>query len=463
MINAPLVWIFFPGVLAAVLLGFLNYPRLVRWIGTGAAFSLAGLALILPVGRPIRLFLITGEISPVFSAVGRRLILENDDRGLIFLVFVIYGVWNLITEHRYMSIRVVPLGMMGAGLTLAALAVEPLFYGAVFLAFLALLYILVLTPPPKPATQGVLRFLIYQVLGTMLILFAAWMFSWVDLSAVDQVLLIRALIILGVGFTFLLAVFPFSSWIFMLAEENHPFLTAFVLNTYLTGVLLFGFRFLSSAGWLAELIDIQGVIRSAGVLMMLLGGFSAFFSNHLGKILGFSVTVEIGRSLLAVSLLQEGFPLFLHLVIVQTLALSVWALSLTMLASVSENLNYSSLVGAARQWPILFLGSCVGQFTLAGLPLLAGFPPVWTLAESLRTISPFAAGSVLIASAGLLAGAFRSAVFLLGSAGGEDVLVVSTRYTRSVIAVGLLVSAVLGLVSGILDPVLAYLSGVFLP
>jgi formate hydrogenlyase subunit 3/multisubunit Na+/H+ antiporter MnhD subunit len=199
------------------------------------------------------------------------------------------------------------------------------------------------------------------------------------------------------------------------------------------------------------------------MLMMLLGGFSAFFSHHLGKTLGFSVTVEIGRSLLAVSLLQDGFPIFLHLAIVQTLALSVWALSLTMLASVSENLNYSSLVGSARQWPVLFLGSCVGQFTLAGLPFLAGFPPVWTLADSLRAVSPLAAGAVLLASALLLAAGFRSAAYMLGSAGGEDVLVLSTRYSRSVIAAGLLVSTVLGMFPGVLDPLLVYLGGVFLP
>lgn len=461
--SAPILWILFPGLLAAGLLGFLNYPQAVKWIGTGAALILAGLALILPIGEPFRVAFVSWELSPILSAAGRRLFLGNSDRALIFLLFSMYGVWNLMVDLRHVSIRVVPLGLMGAGLILAALAVEPFFYGAVLLAFLALLYTLILTPPPKPATQGVLRFLIYQVLGTILILFAAWMFSWVDVTAVEQLLLVRAVVILGVGFAFLLAVFPFSSWIFMLARHNHPFLTAFVLNTYLTGVLLFGVRFLSSAGWLPAVIEIQAVIRWAGLGMLLLGGLAAFFSNHLGRTMGFFVTVEIGRSLLAVSLLQEGFPILLHLLIVQTLALSIWAVSLTMLESVNESLSYRSLPGTARQWPVLFLGIAVGQFTLAGLPFLAGFPVVWSLAVTLKSISPTAAAAVLIAGAGMLAGAVRSAGFLLSSAGEEAVLVLSTRFSQAVIAAGLLISLLLGVYPGMLDPLLNLISGAFLP
>jgi len=112
---------------------------------------------------------------------------------------------------------------------------------------------------------------------------------------------------------------------------------------------------------------------------------------------------------------------------------------------------------------VLFLGITVGQFTLAGLPFLAGFPVVWSLAVTLKSVSPIAAAAVLIASAGMLAGAVRSTGFLLSSAGEEVVLVLSNRFSRAVIAAGLLISLLLGGYPGMLDPLLNLISGAFLP
>lgn len=461
--SSPLLWIIFPGIAGAVLLAFLNFPRVVKWSGFGIGLGLATLAGILPIGEPLTF--LPGELilSPEFAAVGRKLLLTRADRPIILLIFAGFSSWSLIVDLRYVSIRIVPLGLIAAGLILAALAVEPIFYGAILLAFLALLYTLILTPPTNPTSQGVLRFLIHQVLGTMLILFAAWMFSWIDLNSVEDLLLVRAAVIFGAGFSFLLAIFPFSSWILMLAEENHPFLTAFVLNTYLTAALLFGVRFLSSAGWLPALLEIQGAIRWVGVMMVVLGGISAFFTNHLGKLLGYQVVVDIGRSLLAVSLLGEGFPILFHLIIIQTLALSIWAVSLTLLTGVTKALDYPSLTGSGRQWPMVVLGVIAGQVTMAGLPLLAGFPATWSLAVSLQSGSPLAAGALLVGVGGLLAGAVRTTGYLFRSAGEEDVLMISTPFTRGVLAAGICISLLLGMYPDLLSEVLTILAGGFSP
>ena len=184
--SAPLLWVFPPLVISLLMLLFLDSPRWVKWTGVLGMALLAGLTWLLPVGQPITFLGREFQIEAAFFFLGRRLTILDRERPLLMLLFLTYGCWFMAVDTRRVSIRVVPLGMMGLSLNLAVLGVEPILYAAVLFAFLALVYTLLLSPPPDPVTPGVLRFLVYQVLGMLLMLFAAWMFSWVDHNAVDR-------------------------------------------------------------------------------------------------------------------------------------------------------------------------------------------------------------------------------------------------------------------------------------
>jgi len=422
-----------PLLISGIFLFFTNQQRIVKWAGTIVSLSLAALAAVLPINKVFNYLFWELRVSDELLVFGRRFVLSEADRPIVVLFFLLCTFWFFILDPKIVPIQVIPLGLAGTALILTAYAVEPIFYGALFFAFLALINVVLLSPSGQEPTQGVLRFLVFQILGMLFILFAAWLASWIDLNSGDQLLLARSLVILALGFSFLLAIFPFISWIPMVAEKNHPFLTGFVLNTYLLGVFLFGLRFITEAGWFGTNINIQQPLQIAGAMTLGLGGLLAIVSKHLGRMMAAVIITEIGRSLLAISLFLSGFPLFFAFVIVQALALGVLSLSLTHLSQGVRSFSYDSAAGAARQWPIISSGILVGYFTLAGLPLLAGFPLYWALGSSLRLFPLWINALYIFGVLGLIIGGVRILAALTRNSGEEKVLIIGNPFYRALI------------------------------
>jgi formate hydrogenlyase subunit 3/multisubunit Na+/H+ antiporter MnhD subunit len=428
--STPIIWILLPLLIAGMMLLLTNRPVFLKWLGTGTGFSLALSALIIPVNRVFNFLFWEMIISDQLLVFGRRFVLGESDRPIVALLFFVAAFWFLLLEPKTTPIQTIPLGLGGITLILTAFAVEPLFYGSLFFAFLALIYVVLLSPPGSKPTPGVMRFLIFQVLGILFILFAAWLASWIDLNSDDQILLTRSMLILGLGFSFLLAIFPFISWVPMVAERNHPFLSGFVFNTYFLGVILFGTRFITEGGWLGQGVSIQGALQIAGIMMIGTGGVLAVFSNHLGRLTSSLVLAEIGRALLAISLFQAGFPLFFAMVIIQTIALGIWSLSLTNLQGVIGELDYEKAAGSAWQWPVTSSGLLVAYFSLAGMPLLAGFPIYWALGSGLSSYPLWISIFYLAASSGLFIGGLRIFGLITRNSGEETVLIASRPFYR---------------------------------
>ena len=433
--STPLLWILVPLLISGIFLFIMNQQRILKWAGTIVSLSLAALAAVLPINQVFSYLFWELRVSDELLVFGRRFVLSEADRPIVVLFFLLCAFWFFILDPKIVPIQVVPLGLAGTALILTAYAVEPIFYGALFFAFLALIYVVLLSPPGQEPTQGVLRFLVFQILGMLFILFAAWLASWIDLNSGDQLLLARSLVILALGFSFLLAIFPFISWIPMVAEKNHPFLTGFVLNTYLLGVFLFGLRFIIEAGWFGNNINIQQPLQIAGAMMLGFGGALAIVSKHLGRMMAAVIISEIGRSLLAISLFLSGFPLFFALVVIQTLALGVLSLSLSHLRQGVSSFSYDGAAGAARQWPIISSGILVGYFTLAGLPLFAGFPLYWALGSSLRLFPLWINAWYIFGVLGLLVGGVRILAALTRNSGEEQVLIIGNPFYRALILV----------------------------
>ena len=448
--STPLIWLLVPLIISGIFLLFLNRQSLLKWIGSGFCFVLAALGALLPINQVFKFLFWELRISDELLVFGRRFILSDIDRPIVVLLFLMCAFWFIILDPKTVPIQTVPLGLAGTVLILTAYAVEPIFYGALFFAFLALIDVVLLSPPGKKPTQGVLRFLVFQILGMLFILFAAWLASWIDLNTGDQLLLYRSLVILALGFSFLLAIFPFTSWISMIARENHPFLVGFVLNTYLLGVMLFGTRFITEAGWFSQNVNIQLPLQFAGAIMLGFGGFLAMISKHLGRMMAAIVISEIGRSLLAISLFRSGFTLFIAMIVVQSLALGVWSLSLSHLRQVLRELTYDAAAGAAWQWPVISSGILVGIFSLAGLPLMGGFPVYWALGSSLSQYPHWILGWFAFGSLGLLVGGIRVLAVITRNSGEENVLIIANPFSRSLILTINLILILLGLFPQIL-------------
>jgi len=432
-VSTPILWILVPLLAAGSAMFFFRYKKLLRWSGLGFGVVLVTSAIALPINEAFKFLFWEVKLSDQLLIFGRRFILSVADRPIVILLFSLWLFWILIMDPKLVPMQFIPLSLAGICLILTAYSVEPIFYGALFFAFLALIYVVLLSPPGKEPTPGVLRFLIFQILGMLFILFAAWLASWIDLNSGNQVMLARSLLILALGFSFLLSIFPFISWISMVGERNHPFLSGFIFNSYFLGVFLFGTRFILEGGWIGQGVNIQAPLQLAGVIMLGFGGFKAIFSKHLGRLMGAVIIAEIGRSLLAISLFQAGFPIYFGMVILQSISLGVWSISLTQLSQGIYDLDFQSVSGAARLWPVISSGLLLGYFALAGVPLLGGFPIYWALGSGLSFYPLWINIIFVLSTLGLVFGGLRLLGVLTKNAGEESILILGEPFYRYLI------------------------------
>lgn len=415
--NAPIVWILTPGITAVVIFLLRRWYRSTVLIGVLLAGLLALLAWVVPIGKNIDLGPLSFKLDEVLSVLGRRFLLVDGDRPMLLMVYLMAAFWFGAAYVARAGRMFVPLGLAMVALLTAALAVEPFLYAALLIEIAVLVSVPILLIPGKPIGRGVLRFIILQTLGMPFILFTDWMLTGVETSPGDMTLVMRAAGMLGLGFLFLLAIVPFHTWVPMLAKDSHPYAVSYVFIMLSWMVFLFGLGFLDRYAWLRNNDRVYELLRLAGLLMVITGGIGAAFQRHVGRILGFAVIAEIGFTLLAAGL-REGLGLVFVMVLPRALAFGVWSLALSSLWNQNQDLYYANLQGIARKMPILAAGIVIAQFSLAGFPLLAGFPTKLILWDQLAVQSGWEASVSLLGSIGLFASGLRTLAVLV--TGPED-------------------------------------------
>lgn len=460
--TSPVVWIVAPLVMAVILLVL---PR-ERWITVlGALFSLflAGLAFWLPPDTAQRLGSISLRIDSTLSLFGRQISLTSADQTVLILVYGVAAFWFFGTLVSGSARRIVPLGLVMIALLVASLVVRPFLYAALIIEIAVLLSVPMLVEPGQKPGRGLLRFLVYQTLAMPFILFAGFLLSGVEAGSADLVLIAQAAVMLGLGFAFLLSIFPLYAWIPSLAEESPPYTVGFILMVFPTFSLIFGLSFLDRYSWLRDSTVLPTILRFAGLIMVVSAGLWAAFQRHLGRIFAYAAVAETGISLLALSLpnQQVGLQTLFFLIVPRGLAFGVWTLALTVLKKQAPDLKFSSLQGLARQFPVASAGVVLSNLALVGTPLLASFPVRQVLWEQLAAQSLPAALWFGIASLGLWIGALRSVAVLTMSRENAGWEIRETWSQRFLIGMGLFLLLIFGLFPQWAQPLLTNLPLMF--
>lgn len=405
--SAPLIWIFFPGV-AAIGLWFLNQKRqLVTLIAVGICLLLVLFAAIFPVAGAVHLGPLTLEIQSTLIILGRRFVLDNNDTALLSFLFLFGAFWFLggwvVGPHRYF----IPLGLAMLALSVAALSVEPFLYAALLIELIVFLSIPILVPPGRHAGKGVMRYLIFQSLAMPFLLFAGWASAGYEANPADPRMLTLAVVLLGLGLAFWLAVFPFYTWAPLLAEEASPYICGFIFCLLPMVVLLLALEFFNAFPWLRVYPPVSPALRLVGLLMIISGGVWAAFQQNLKRLIGYALIFENGFALLALSLSnQVGYQMIVMTFLSRVLAFGVWSLGLEFLQG-QVPLNFLISRGLLHRFPFVSLGILGSIFSVAGLPLLAGFPIRLSLMENLAQQSLVAVLWVVIGIAGFWLSGFR--------------------------------------------------------
>lgn len=419
--NAPQIWIVLPGLISILLIVFQRWRRIGAFIGAILTVALATFAWIAPIGEKFKLLFWTIEISDTLYVLGRRFILTSNDRPILIIIYLATAFW-IVGSAFFRSERLfTPLSLDVSVLLVAALAIEPFLYAAVILEVVVLVCVPLLITSESKGNRGVVRLLTFQTLAMPFILFTGWLLAGVEVNLDDSSLVPQAAILMAIGFGLLFSIFPFHSWIPLLAEEAHPIPASFVFFILPLVIGLFGINFAERFSWLYTTSWLYVYLRLSGVLMVILGSMWSIFQKNLGRLMGFAVITEIGLSLLTLSLglgeIQNRplMGMYFTLLLPRGISYGLWAISLAILHNDRKSLDYQNILGTGYQFPIAVAGLTIAVLSLIGFPLTAGFSGNTNLWQYLIQQFPLAAKISLLGSVGLLIGYFRGLSAMLQS------------------------------------------------
>ena len=460
--NAPLIWIGFP-LLLAILLWIPTRANITALLGGLSALLLAALAWFIPIDTAIRISeTLSFKLAASIEILGRQIAITPEDQPILALIYGLAALWFFGSSAAGIARRLVPLGMGIIALLVASLTVQPFLYAALIIQTAALIAVPLLSPPEVRPGHGIIRFLIYQTLAMPFILFSGWLLAGVESNPGDIELLTQAATLLALGFAFLLAIFPLYTWIPLLMEEASPYAVGFILWLLPTVTLLFGLSFLDRYAWLRDFDQLPAALRAAGLLMVVTGGIWAAFQRHLGRMMGYAAIVNTGFSLLSLSLIPDyQLSAFFLLMIPQALGLAVWSLSLSVLKLREGSLEFKDRQGDLQRYPIIVTGILFAHFSAMGLPLLAGFPPIIAVWDGIAREMLVAALWIGVGIASLLTGAIRTLAVMVMSPSEHQWEINGSWLQNILISVGVFFLLILGLFTQLIYPILVNLPAAF--
>lgn len=460
--SAPLIWFMLPLLVGFGLLLIRN-DKSVSILAGSFSLILAVLAVIFPPDSPFVFLGIPFEISSTFTFFGRVFSLNAFDQTLLCYVYGFGSFWFFCTLAYEGTRKTVSISLAILGLLIGAISVEPFLYSAVLLQIAALIAIPTLVREGGRHGRGLIRFLINQTLGLPFILLAGFLLSGVEAGPDDLKIVLQAMLMLGLGFAFLLSVFPFYTWAPMLSEEIEPYKLAFLFLTFPLVTLMVGLDFIDKYSWLRNSNILFILLRNVGLILIVSASAWAAFQNHLGRIFAFSLVSSTGSFLIALSSPDHiiGLGSLFLLILPNFVTFGLWSYALTLLEEKTGSLWKEDLFGMAARTPFLAAGIAIANLTVAGLPLLAMYPVRFSIWKVLSTQSTGLSVLYGLSFLGYFIAATRSFSILASSPHFKTWKSEETKTQKITIILLIASILVLGLIPAVLSPNLDQIYGMF--
>jgi NADH:ubiquinone oxidoreductase subunit 2 (subunit N) len=448
--NAPIIWVFIPLVFALFAWIFRNNRTFIVYLIGGLCGLLTIFALTVKIGLIFPLGPINIEIGTTLDILGRKFIIEDGDRYLLAIFYGIGALWTFGSGISGTNSFFVPNGLAMIALLLAALAVQPFLYAALLIEIAVLLSIPMLVQPDELVKLGVFRYLIFQTMAVPFILLAGWGFEQAPISQNSQQVYYLAAVLLGLGFSFWLAVFPFYTWIPLIAKEGNSYTAGFIFSTIPNTALFLLLDFYNKYSWLRTEPIFSESIQILGVIMVVTGGFWAASQRIVTNLFGYIVIVETGFALLAFSLnTPVGWQVYVAAFLPRMMALALCSLALAIWKNKNIYPSLENLQGEFYKHPFVATSFLVGWFSLSGLPLLSGFPIRLSILTGLANTSLAISIWAAIGSFGLFIAGFRMISAFFARSESNKIEIQETTIQVIFLSVGSMVLFIMGLVPNI--------------
>ena len=371
--SAAALWIYFPFVFGLFLMLFPENKKFTRITGLVVTALLSVIALRIPVNSMI----VFNRSSLIFTAsdkiLGRSITITRADQTIVAFFYAFTFMWIIGSMFADVYRFFIPLAIMCTALMVGVIAVQPFIYGIFLVMICCLLFLPMLRNVQRQNENAIFRFLLYQLLGMICLALSGQLTGTLDINPQDSYLLKRTVILIFVGLSLWLAVFPFFSWIALLMEKSCPFVCGFVVSLLQFSSLFILLQFLNDHIWLRTYQPLFSALRLAGIMMMVSGAVLAVYQTDLQRMMAFIITAENGVSILLIGLnSHESINTFLTGLFIHVIVWLIWATSVKFIGS-DYALSQESLRGLFRRHPVVCGALLLSHFTVSGMPLLAGF------------------------------------------------------------------------------------------
>lgn len=377
LMTTPTIWIFFPLLLSLLLMAVHRSHKLSIWIACLGSLLLALAAFIFPETLNFDLLGRNYLFDDTFMILNRALILTGSQLKIVAILYLFSFLWN-IAGLRFSVSRWFPtVSLTITALWVSTLAVEPFLYAALIVELIVLISILLLTPRGEQTDRGVMRYLVSQTIAMPFILLSGWMVAGIESAPSASTLILRGTVMILIGFSLWLAIFPLHTWLPMLAEKAHPWVFSFVFLMQQSILAIFLLKVLDQFAWLRNLSGIFPAIQWAGVLTLLAGGLLASLQTKVNRILAYLVLIETGYTVLAIGLIGQGGGEALALgILPRAIAYWQWAYTLSSIQQIAPEIDgsFPSLQGLFTRLPFHSMSLIISLLALLGLPAFGLFP-----------------------------------------------------------------------------------------
>ena len=377
LMTTPTIWIFLPVFFSLLLILVHRLHKLSVWIACTISLLLAVVAMIFPQDLDLVLFGRSFLFDDTFLILNRALIITGTELKTVAMLFLFSFLWN-IAGMRFSVSRWFPtISLTITALWVSALAVEPFLYAALIVELIVLISVLLLTPRGEQAGSGVMRYLVLQTIALPFILLSGWMVTGIESAPSASTLILRGAVLILIGFSLWLAVFPLHTWLPMLADKTHPWVFSFVFLMQQSSLSIFLLKVLDQFAWLRNLNGVFPAMQWVGVLTVLAGGVLASLQTKVNRTLAYLILIETGYSVLAIGLISQGGGEALALSFLpRALAYLQYAYTLSSIHQVAPEIDggFPSLRGLFSRLPFHSMSLIISLLSLLGLPALGLFP-----------------------------------------------------------------------------------------